>query len=375
MTIIVAGDFCDNGRVASEIKQGSFSCLFSDVKPVVESADYSLVNFEFPVVDGDPSPIEKCGPCLIGQKKAIDAIKYAGFKCATLANNHILDHGEANCLNTKALLEAAGVDTVGAGKNMKEAGKVLYNNIKGETLAVINCCEHEFSIATETTAGANALNPVQQYYAIKEAREKADYVLVVVHGGTEHFQLPSLRMQETYRFFIDAGADAVVNHHQHCYSGYEVYNGKPIFYGIGNFCFDYESKRNSIWNEGYMVDLKFEDTIQFNLIPYVQCNDEPVVRLLTNEESKRFKEDIDKLNKVIADPSKLREAYQQRCKSSEDQMLMVLSPYTGRIAMGLARRKLLPLFLGKKRIARILNFVECESHREKMVHALKNALK
>lgn len=375
MTIIVAGDFCDNGRVVPQIKEGCFSSLFSHVKPVIESADYSLVNFEFPIVDGDSSPIEKCGPCLKGQKKTIDAIKYAGFKCATLANNHILDQGEENCLNTKALLEAAGVDTVGVGKNVKEARNILYNNIKGETLAVINCCEHEFSIATETTAGANALNPVQQYYAIKEAREKADYVLVVVHGGTEHFQLPGPRMQETYRFFIDAGADAVINHHQHCYSGYEIYKEKPIIYGLGNFCFDYEGQRNSIWNKGYMVELKLGESIEFNLIPYVQCNDEPIVRLLSEGENKRFNEDIDRLNKIIADPSKLRESYQQRCKSSEDQMLMVLSPYTSRIAMGLARRKLLPLFLGKKRIARILNFVECESHREKMVHALRSALK
>lgn len=43
-------------------------------------------------------------------------------------------------------------------------------------------------------------------------------------------------MQEIYRFFVDIGADAVINHHQHCYSGYEVYKEKPIFYGLGNFC-------------------------------------------------------------------------------------------------------------------------------------------
>lgn len=52
-----------------------------------------------------------------------------------------------------------------------------------------------------------------------------------MHGGHEHYQLPSLRMQETYRFFIDAGADVVVNHHQHCFSGYEIYNNKYIFMG------------------------------------------------------------------------------------------------------------------------------------------------
>lgn len=81
-----------------------------------------------------------------------------------------------------------GIDTVGAGKNLKEASKVFYKQIGDQLLAVINCCEHEFSIATEHEAGANPLNLIQQYYQIKEAREKADNVLVIVHGGHEHFQ-------------------------------------------------------------------------------------------------------------------------------------------------------------------------------------------
>ena len=54
-----------------------------------------------------------------------------------------------------------------------EASKILYKEIAGMTLAIINCCEHEFSIATEKTAGSNPLNPIKQYYAIKEAKEKA----------------------------------------------------------------------------------------------------------------------------------------------------------------------------------------------------------
>ena len=156
-------------------------------------------------------------------------------------------------LDTLMYLNDKQADFVGGGNSLRQASETLYKSIDGHTLAVINCCEHEFSIATETSSGANPLNPIQQYYKIQEARKNADYVLVIVHGGHEHYQLPSPRMKETYRFFVDAGADAVVNHHQHCYSGYEVYNGKPIFYGIGNFLFDREGVRNSIWNEGDMV--------------------------------------------------------------------------------------------------------------------------
>ena len=257
MKILIAGDFCQGYRVDALVKERRYGKLFDEVKPIIESADYSIVNFEFPVVlDKDAArPIPKCGPNLEGTIESIEAIKYAGFKCCTLANNHILDQGEQCCLDTKNELEKAGVDTVGVGSNLSEAGEIFYKEIDGETLAIINCCEHEFSIATETSAGANPLNPVRQYYAIQEAKKKADYVLVIVHGGHEHYQLPSPRMKETYRFFVDAGADAVVNHHQHCYSGYDVYYDKPIFYGLGNFCFDEPQMRHCGWNEGYMVRL------------------------------------------------------------------------------------------------------------------------
>ena len=79
------------------------------------------------------------------------------------------------------------LDIVGVGRNLKEAEKVLYLEKDGKTIAVINCCEHEFSLATETEAGANPLNPVRQFYAIQEAKKKANYVLVIVHGGHEMF--------------------------------------------------------------------------------------------------------------------------------------------------------------------------------------------
>ena len=37
---------------------------------------------------------------------------------------------------------------------------------------------------------------------------------------------------------IDAGADALVGHHTHTLQPVETYQGKPIYYGIGNFIFD-----------------------------------------------------------------------------------------------------------------------------------------
>ena len=147
-------------------------------------------------------PISKAGPLLKGSRNSVDFLKYAGFNVCTLANNHILDQGEKCCLNTKHLLESSSIRTVGVGENLEDANKILYIKHNQETLAIINCCEHEFSVATHKTAGANPLNPIQQYYKIQEARKNADFVLVIVHGGHEYCQLPSPRMKELYRFFI-----------------------------------------------------------------------------------------------------------------------------------------------------------------------------
>ena len=372
MKILIAGDYCQRYRVDGIVKEKRFGELFDEVKPIIKSSDYSIVNFEFPIVLNKDSakPIPKCGPNLKGTLEAVDAVKYAGFKCCTLANNHILDQGEQCCLDTKKELEKAGVDAVGVGHNISEAANILYKVINGETIAIINCCEHEFTIATDTSAGASPLNPIQQYYAIQDAKKKADYVLVIVHGGHEHFQLPSPRMQETYRFFIDAGADAVVNHHQHCYSGYEVYNGKPIFYGLGNFCFDDPKSRNGIWNEGYMVILSFEQKhIGYELIPYTQCNEKPSVELVNDRNV--FDKNIEKLNTIIHDTKELKRQVDDYYSSTAAGMLLMHQPYENRILNKLYRMNLLPSLVSKAKYLRLLNYIYCESHNDKHVFALK----
>ena len=222
------------------------------------------------------------------------------------------------------------IDTVGAGKNATEAERVLYKDLCGETLAIINCCEHEFSIADETSAGANPLNPIRQYYIIQEARKKADYIIVIIHGGHEHFQLPTIRMQDTYRFFIDVGADAVVNHHQHCYSGYEVYKDKPVFYGLGNLLFDHASKRSGCWTEGYMVSIDFQkEKISFELTPYKQCTEDAVgVILMNTEEKEIFAHKIKELNVIIGDILALRNNLDKYYSESAKEELLMMEPYT-----------------------------------------------
>ena len=367
MKIVIAGDYCPKDRVAELIDSNRYENIFSDVTEIIAQADFRILNFECPIVNGECRPIEKNGPCLKTTKNSLKPIVDAGFNVVTLANNHFYDFGDKGITDTIDELDKLNIAHVGGGKNLNISSEILFLQKGGKKVAIINCCEHEFSIATENTAGCNPLNPINQWYAIQKARNTADYVIVIVHGGHEMCQLPSLRMKETYHFFIDSGADVVINHHQHCYSGFEKYKGKPIFYGLGNFCFDWDGKRNSIWNYGFLVLLSFDEKkISLETIPYSQCDEKPVVRLL--EDRKEFDKDILSLNIIIQDTELLKQQHEKWMDQREGNYSISLEPYSNRFFRFACRKGFLPHFFNKKRAIELLNYVSCESHRDCMIN-------
>lgn len=368
MKVVIAGDFAPKARLAKQIEERKFQEIFpKNLVDTIKSADYSLVNFESPIIERGFKPIKKCGPNLNCTADAADVIKYAGFTAVTMANNHILDYGTDGLYKSIGCCKNVGLDVVGVGKNLQEAERILYVEKAGKRLAIINCCEHEFSIATDTSGGANPLNPIRQYYCIQEAKKNADYVLVIVHGGHEHYQLPSQRMQETYRFFIDAGADAVVNHHQHCYSGYEIYNGKPIFYGLGNFCFDYNGTPTQKWTEGYMVEIDFNSDISFKIYPYCQYGDQASVVLL---DENYFDKSIESLNEIIKEKSSLSNCIEEFYESSTNNIESIFLPFRNRL-LSYIWRKIYPKIISDKTRMIVLAHLQCESHISRVLYKLK----
>jgi poly-gamma-glutamate synthesis protein (capsule biosynthesis protein) len=371
MKVLIAGDFVPRHRIAEQIEDGDFRCL-DEVKPVIQSADYAIVNFESPVVIRNAKPIGKTGPNLRCTEKAIECVAQAGFNCVTLANNHFRDFGQIGVEDTIDSCEKYGVDYVGGGKTKQGAERILYKTIYGQTLAIINVCENEWSIASEYYGGSNPLNPIRNYYAIHEAKKNADYVLVIVHGGIEGYNLPTPRMLETYHFFVDSGADAVVNHHQHCYSGYEEYHGKPIFYGLGNFCFDTTSVyRNELWIQGFMVELQFSETIIFRLFPYKQC-DEDYSAVKNQVDKDLFVSSIEQLNYTIANVNQLEQQYRSYISQGSSIAKNILAPYTNSIVRKLYAKGFLPSFVSKYRKNQLLAYIQCESHRDILLQGLLN---
>ena len=364
MRVLIGGDYCPRYRLENIIENEDYNKVFSEVRDLTAKSDYSIVNFECPIVLGEAMPIEKHGPNLKCTARGAEALKWAGFDCFTLANNHFYDYGCKGVKDTLNTCKQLNIDTVGGGLNIEEASQTLYKVIDGKSLAIINCCEHEFSIAKNEVAGSNPLNPIKQYYAIKEAGRIADYVLVIVHGGHEFFQLPSLRMVETYRFFIDAGASAVINHHQHCYSGFETYKGKLIFYGLGNFCFDNVNAHEGLWTEAYLVSIDFSDKENsFKLHPIRQCASLPKVEVLPIDS---YKKEIDELNSIISKDYLLEKELVKYYSSCAENYSSIFEPFYNRLYLGAMHRGWVPSLINKQRLLAAQNFVCCEAHRDKL---------
>lgn len=373
MKILIAADYYPVRRAEKLLRERKYEYLLGEIQGRVTSADYSIVNYESTFF-GNNQMISKSGPNMATDEQSVELAQWCGFNCSTLANNHIHDYGDKGLSDLLACMEKRHMDYVGAGMNVHEAEKVLYKSIKGYKVAFINCCEHEFNIADEEHGGANPLNPVTQYYSIKEAKKNADYVIMIIHGGSINCQLPSPRMQEQYRFFVDCGANAVINHHQHCFSGYEYYNNAPIVYGLGNLFFDKPWLKNTTWTDGYMVELNLiDDHFTIELIPYLQCADEPRVILKKDDVKEEFFKAIDELNQIISNPTILKKEYLKWVDKNEEQIRIVFEAVQNPYLSALQRRKLFPEF--KSDTIDMLDYIYCEAHLDRMLRYLKKKYK
>lgn len=372
--ILITGDFCPHRRIEKLVASKSYIKIYNDFLPYLKDNDINITNLECPLIN-IKNPIEKIGPNLHAEESSIEVLTNGNFNLVTLSNNHILDQEEKGLLSTIQLCEKNNIEHIGAGRNLEEASRILIKKIKNKRIAFLNFSENEFSTASIDKPGSNPLNPVKNYYCIKSAKEQSDYVIVIIHGGHEGYSLPSPRMVETYRFFIDAGADIVVGHHSHCFSGFEKYNDGLIFYSLGNFIFDWDGCRNSDWNFGYSVKLIFdEDQLSFEIIAYKQCDTEPGVFLLQEPEKENFDKKLKLLNTTINNNDLLKLEWKNLVKERKQFYLVNFEALNSQIYKSLRHKNLLPGLISKKKKLILLNIIRCEAHRDLAIESLKQSI-
>jgi poly-gamma-glutamate synthesis protein (capsule biosynthesis protein) len=288
-----------------------------------------------------------------------------------MANNHIMDYDVAGALDTVEFCKTNGIETVGIGRTIEDSGKPCSVNIKGKRIAILNFADNEFLSTPDGSFHCNHIDPVRCFYEIQIARQNHDYLIVIVHAGNEFYELPSPRTKKLYRYIIDLGADVVMSHHTHASSGYEIFNSKPIFYGLGNFVYDWPGKINSGWNKGYVVRLQISEKVEFEIIPLKQCNEEAGVFHLNAEEREAFNKEIGQLNQIIADDKHLEIEFQKYCNSVFPMYDAFIEPYFGKYITALRKRGFFPKLMSRRKRLLLLNITRCESHRDVLIRLLK----
>lgn len=311
MKILFTGDI--NFRNAEDIAAEKPESLVCEVKSVFDDADIRIVNLETPLSDiKTAEPIRKCGPNLIAPKKDIALLTALRADAAAVANNHIGDYGDKAIIDTLNLLDSEGIAHFGAGKNTDDAYRAYRFEREGVSVSVIGACENEFGMATKNTYGSAGYDARTVFRRIREEKAVSDFVIIFFHGGNEYNPIPSPALRERYRLFCDMGADAVVATHTHCPEGYEIYDGKPIVYSMGNFFFKASdpvaAKPN--WFYGYMTKLIIENgKITFVPVPYKFEQETSVIRLLTGEAKARFDNYLKKISAPIASDEEIKKYF------------------------------------------------------------------
>ncbi|MEG4393247.1 CapA family protein [Microcoleus sp. BROC3] len=199
-------------------------------------ADVAMVNLENPLTrstlgSGKKQLNFKADP------ESVKVLTAGGVDIVNLANNHAMDYEEPGLVETINTLNNAGIQHLGAGRNIKEARRPDIIEVKGHRIAYLGYYDTDLHAADQGKAGTNPRRNNRVAEDIRALRGQVDWIIVNYHWGVELADYPGDWQIDLARFTIDQGADLVVGHHPHVLQGAEIYKGRPIVYSLGNFIF------------------------------------------------------------------------------------------------------------------------------------------
>ena len=244
-----------------------------EVREYLSSADLTLANLENPVVAG--AVWHPDATTFTGDPRLLPILDQAGIDGVTLANNHILDAGVSGMQETKQYLEEAGISYAGAGVDLATAREPMIFDLGGVKLGVLSYLDipgYGWAWATENAAGTAPLQEEVMREDIERLRPRVDLILVMPHWGEEYLASPEPGQMELAHAAVEAGADLVVGGHAHWPKGIEVYEEKPIFYGVGNFLFDQSWSEETSTGVFAEITLYADRPIQAEPVPFVMLS-------------------------------------------------------------------------------------------------------
>lgn len=250
-----------NFGVKSVINNKGVDYLFKDVRAKLKNGDIVFGNLEVPISNHTAKKGFEAN-FFRAEPDAIKGLKDANFTVLSVANNHIMEHGEGTFLSTINLLKENDIAPVGV------ANKTENLEIDGFKVGIMAYSFIEDFIAKTLYNKISSERKILE--DIRNIRDSVDLVILSLHWGYEYIHFPSPEQIKIGRTLIDSGADIILGHHAHVVQGYEIYKGRTIIYGLGNFIFDdtyIKSTRKSM-----IVKIRVDTTtkdIKIDIIPVI----------------------------------------------------------------------------------------------------------
>lgn len=367
ISLIFSGDFAPLID-SSTIRENQFE----ELNDTFVGADCHITNLECPLTFSEKK-IEKTGPSLKAHPDAIRLLKHARVDVACLANNHIFDYGETGFQETITTCEQNSIATLGIVNRPDAKTSWLIKEIKGKKIGFLNYCEHEFSVREDGEFGANGYDPIRCFYEISTLRPQVDYLIVIYHGGNEYYPLPRPGLKKTFHYLADLGADAVIGHHTHVISGYEMYKGKPLVYCLGNFFFPYENEPEE-WHIGMLCKLCIKENIKVEFIPFQQCKSGNSINLFPEKPGNSILNKVELLSAVIKDDAVLNKKWQDYVEVRANGCLKQIPGMCFWAKVLLKLGVPLSFVLPHSKTISIFNVLRCRSHFDVIIKSLKKGL-
>lgn len=233
------------------LRQYGYDYLFSEVEEIFNRFDMNIVNLETPLTNAVSSSLLHKKTVLHWADKEIvpGYLKKYKIEAVSLGNNHAMDYEKQGLSDTLNALTENNIYPFGAGLNLAAAKRPFIKKInlgeKTVNLYVFGGYKYrkDYDIdfnyyAKEDKEGVFCLTPesIKEVIAAVKENDKDSVVVVFPHFGFDLLKTTDLQREYAHGF-IDSGADYVIGHGPHMMNSMEIYNGKTILYGIGNFIF------------------------------------------------------------------------------------------------------------------------------------------
>ena len=238
--IAAVGDIMPGGILAGI----NADYVSQEVLEILQDADIRVGTLET-AIGNEPNfneeKMKRKGDVIYARDEDLQKLRQLSFDIVSLANNHYFDLGLDGARHTIQLLDELGIQHIGAGDNINEAGAPVVKVVHEKKVAFLAFCDLENTgwcpWATETESGINPMYDDYVVSEIKKHKQQNDYVVVLCHWGKEHTWVTTPRVYKKAKKMMKAGADLILGSHPHRVQPVVNYRKASVAYSMGNFLF------------------------------------------------------------------------------------------------------------------------------------------